>query len=407
MGYGFCVSGVKIASFGVTVLFVREKEAFFMSRPKSTTPKPFLRQRKRAWQVRWTYMGDDYAMSIGEHSKAEAEITCAAIALALADKADWPFELIGISAVKRFLAVKAGNDANTDDKQLIDKYAAHMKTNSRSKWYISVKAHLKNAAEFTGNLLAAGPDVLSDYLNTIADTRTIATRNRNLASLSGFYRWARLKRFLPKGHDPLEGIQIMQEERISKGIIIWEPNEIMQLLKAADTLRDGIAIWIAIHAGLRRSEIARLLWTDVSPAYVNVRKSKTGIPRQVPLSTVLAERLKKEIRKGTRVVPWPEAFYGWDGAANRIVNERLPNHLKDIYKKHPEKFNWNPFRHTFASRHAQAGIPIDVIAAWLGDSPRICKEHYARYVPANMRDIRIDIVDTPAKKPKAKRKVKK
>jgi integrase len=343
-------------------------------------------------------------MSIGITSRDDAEITRAAVALALADKADWPFELIAMPAVKRFLAVKAGNDANTDDSNLIDGYTKHMKTNSRSNWHISVKAHLHNAAQFTGNLLAATPDALSDYLNSIADLKSPATRNRNLASLSGFYRWARLKRFLPKGHNPLEGIHVMKEETPLDGITIWEPIEIKQLLKAANSLRDGISIWIAIHAGLRRSEIANLIWPDISPAYIIVRKSKTGLPRQVPLSKVLADKIAKEPRRGPRVVPWPEAFYGWDAAANAIVKEKLPALLKRIYAIHPEKFNWNPLRHTFASRHAQAGTPIDVIAAWLGDSPRICRKHYARYVPANMRDTRIDIVDTLVKKPRAKHK---
>ena len=91
----------------------------------------------------------------------------------------------------------------------------------------------------------------------------------------------------------MDGIQQVREHRGEDGIIIWETNEVKRLLKAADKRKDGIAVWIAILAGLRRSEIARLKWEDVSEAYIIIRKSKTGVKRQVPLSDALAKRLNR------------------------------------------------------------------------------------------------------------------
>ncbi len=254
--------------------------------------------------------------------------------------------------------------------------------------------------------MTATQPLFLDFLNAITEANSTATRNRAFASLSGFYRWLRIKRIIPKGYNPLEGIGILKEERPQEGIIIWEKSEVQKLLEVANMTRGGIAVWIAVHAGLRRSEIARLLWDDISPAYIIVRKSKTDIPRQVPLSKILADRLMKEPRNSPRVVGWPEAFHGWETAAGRLIYEQLPKLLPKLYEKHPEKFGWNAFRHTFASRHAQIGTPLDVIAAWLSDSPKVCKEHYARYVPANMRDTRIDLVDDMPKKPRKRRATK-
>ncbi len=151
---------------------------------------------------------------------------------------------------------------------------------------------MNNASNFTGNLLSTNPAVLTDFLDAIHETKTTATRNRAFASLSGFYQWLRLKHIMPKGYNPLEGITMLQEEHSPGGIIIWENNEIPLLLKAADTLKDGIAVWIAIYTGLRRGELARLQWPDIAPAYIIVKKSKTGIPRQVPLPKALAARLR-------------------------------------------------------------------------------------------------------------------
>lgn len=377
-----------------------------MARPKNTFPVPFLRQRKSAWQLRWRYDDEDYGMSIGTTTKDEAKIVCAAIAVALAEKGEWPTEVLKMSAVRRYLAKKAGNEVHGDDKQLIHQYAQHLRLNSRSNWNMTVRSHLIAASNFTGNLLQAATPILSDFLNAIHETKSTATRNRALASLSGFYRWTRLRHILPKGHNPLEGIKILQEEHSTEGIVIWENDEIPHLMKAANTLKDGIAVWIAIYAGLRRGEIHRLPWEDVTPAYIIVRKSKTGIMRQVPLSQILADRLAKEPRHGPRVVPWSDSAHGWESSARRVIYEKLPTKLKTIHNAHPEKFGWNPFRHTFASRHAQAGTPIDVIAAWLGDSPKVCRKHYARYVPATMRDTRIDIVDAQTEKLQQKRLTK-
>ncbi len=75
-----------------------------MARPKNSVPVPFLRHRKNAWQIRWTYDGEEYAMSIGAATKEEAKIICATAAIALAEKDEWPPDLITMPAVKRYIA---------------------------------------------------------------------------------------------------------------------------------------------------------------------------------------------------------------------------------------------------------------------------------------------------------------
>ncbi len=180
-----------------------------------------------------------------------------------------------------------------------------MNAKCASKWPTTVNAHLKNALRHMGVLLSPTTGQIEEFLDAVANDTSAATRNRALISLSGFYRWARKAGHLPKGYNPMDGIQQIREHRGEDGIIIWELNEVKRLLKAADKRKDGIAVWIAILAGLRRSEIARLKWEDVSDAYIIIRKSKTGVKRQVPLSDALAKRLKKEVRKNGRAESCP------------------------------------------------------------------------------------------------------
>jgi len=239
-----------------------------------------------------------------------------------------------------------------------------------------------------------------------------ATRNRARAAISGFVTWAKTTGHLAKSVNPLSGVKIIREIHSPDRINVWDAPLVSGLLAAADKLPDGIAVWIAVLAGLRRGEIARVEWEDVGEAYISVRKSKTGTARQVPLSSALAARLAKIGGKKTgRIVPWPAGYDEWVADAKRIAEKQMP----ELYPP-PEgitfpklQYHWNTYRHTFASRHVQAGVPLDVVAAWIGDSVATCRRHYARFVPRDHRDTRIDLADpnfgTSPPPPKRKRRV--
>jgi len=57
-----------------------------------------------------------------------------------------------------------------------------------------------------------------------------------------------------------------------------------------------------------------------------------------------------------------------------------------------ERIRWNVFRHTFGSLLAQAGVGLDKISAWMGNSPTVCRRHYAEFVPRDRRDDDIDLL---------------
>jgi hypothetical protein len=40
----------------------------------------------------------------------------------------------------------------------------------------------------------------------------------------------------------------------------------------------------------------------------------------------------------------------------------------------------------------QRGVPLDVVAAYMGNSPEVCRRHYARFVPAGGRGEWIDLM---------------
>ncbi len=396
-----------------------------MARPTRKIPVPYLRENNGVFKMRWTVRengkNSEYQITLGKIDKRLAELICAASKTAFADRAEFPEEIRNDPVLARYLAVKTNVDTSIPEPKLINDYYAHMATKCKSDWPVTVRYHLRDALNHMGSLINATPATILAFLDAVNLRTSNATRNRAYISLSGFYKWLRTIKRVPKHYDPLENIGQIAEERNPEGIVIWEGHEIRSLLRRARRRKDGIAVWIAILAGLRRSEIAALKWDNVTESYIIVEKSKTGKKRQVPMSPILYRELMRfkehpeeygksklkyrekgkireevrlaDYRKSGLVVPWPVNLGGWKTAARRMVELHLPELFPKLHKTSPEKFGWNPFRHTFASRHAQEGLSLDIIAAWLGDSPQVCKEHYARYVPKNMRDTRIDAAD--------------
>lgn len=314
-----------------------------MPRPTREFPLPTLRIVNKHVKMRWYAYGKPYQISLGAIPKAKAQAICTASGAAFAGRAEFPDEIRGEPAITRYLLTRNNITANTSDEFLIAGYIAHMRANSDSDWPTSVNGHLTRALEFIGTLREADTRSIMSYLDHVASKRTNATRNRTAAALGGFYRWMRKTGQHPRHFNPMADIPQLREASPADGIVIWEQNEIEALLKAADKRRDGIAVWVAIFAGLRRSEIARLKWVDVAPAYILVGKTKTGEGRQVPLPSILRARLEKESHSRTRVVPWPEKDNGWKEGARKMTETYLPRLLPKLNKVHPEKFSWNAF----------------------------------------------------------------
>jgi len=368
-----------------------------VARPQSNTPNASIRRRGDSFQLRWFAQHKQYELTLG-HIPAEKAKTIATVAnAALAGRTDWPEEIAHHPAVRRYLRLLEGEAPTlSTTAEFVDHYIRHMKANSESTWPQTVQTHLRNYFRQVGNLEDATPFKTSAFLDSVAEAKSVPTRNRALSALSGFFNWLKKTEQMPKSWKaPSAGCKTYTEEHSPADIVILDPRQMVAALRFADTRPDGIAVWIAIYAGLRRGEIARLRWENILPSCVEIVKSKTKRKRQVPLAEKLKRKLNEYREKyapdpASRIVPWPEKFYSWQDAAKDLLLVHMKNACPEIPR---HKRGWNVFRHTFASRHAQHGTSIDVIAAWLGDSPRICREHYARYVPENMKDSRIDYID--------------
>ncbi len=127
-------------------------------------------------------------------------------------------------------------------------------------------------------------------------------------------------------------------------------------------------------------------------------KTKTGKSRETPLSSTLEAILKTvpQDRQQGYVVQMEHRANDRDTEAMRA--DRLTaftRHLREMLATRPQEISshlisWNPFRHTFGSLLAQAGVSLDKISSWMGNTPDVCRRHYAQFIPRDRRDSEID-----------------
>jgi len=150
---------------------------------------------------------------------------------------------------------------------------------------------------------------------------------------------------------------------------------------------------VLIYAGLRRAEITWLTPDDVDLnkrlIYVRAKtvngeswQPKTKVDHVVPISNALSGYLSN-YRRHLSACPWK--FPSPEGC--RWDPDNWSQRLAEFNRAH--EFHWTAldYRHTFGSQLAQKGESLFKISTLLGNSPEICRRHYARLVPEEMHDV--------------------
>ena len=161
---------------------------------------------------------------------------------------------------------------------------------------------------------------------------------------------------------------------------------------------------LAMHTGMRKSELLNLRWSDVDfvSGTVTVCEAKSGEGRRLPLSDTARQALL-EI--------WPS-----DGTSARVPKApndnghvfRAPhggylmNLNRDWYsalrKSGLEGFRFHDLRHTFASRLVMIGVDLYRVQTLLGDKTAAMTLRYAHLSPRHLRAA-VALLDTSGPKP--------
>jgi len=165
--------------------------------------------------------------------------------------------------------------------------------------------------------------------------------------------------------------------------------EQLEILADDPTLHALVATYI--YAGIRREAGLWLTLEDVdlNRRLIHVRaktingqfwQPKTKRNRVVPISSALEEILQNY--RPVRHTPW----YFPSPMGHRWDPDNFSEKLRKINRQHGLPWSCLDFRHTFGSHLAQKGVSLYKIAELMGNSPEICRRHYAALIPEKMHD---------------------
>lgn len=246
--------------------------------------------------------------------------------------------------------------------------------------------------EITGSMI-------SRWITEQLSLKRLAPRtiNRKREVLRHLFNWARrhYNVRLP-GPNPVTGDEtrgIMGVEKLREPepqVRYLKLSQVQQQLEVfADDPKWQAIVATYIYAGLRREELIWLTHDDVETddrgnRWLHVRakevlgkkwKPKTGRDRTIPVAPALAKLLDQY----TPALPTPWLFPTSNGKQWRLRN--LNRHLQNHNKRAGLDWSFMDFRHTFGSLCVQNGVELYQVSEWMGNSPDVCRKHYARLDP--------------------------
>ncbi|MCE5327257.1 MAG: tyrosine-type recombinase/integrase [Planctomycetaceae bacterium] len=239
---------------------------------------------------------------------------------------------------------------------------------------------------------------VAEFISSSARLKGLAPRtaNRYREVLSRLFSWSMTQAGvkMPNDKNPAQAVERYRQKAPEiRFLTLAQIDEQLDALADQPELHTTVAMYI--YAGLRREELLWLQVEDVDLAagtngMIRIRaktvhdqawQPKTRDNRAVPISTALRSWLDKYAPKpsiGGWYFPSPDG-HRWDvdnfSKALHVANARA-------------KLSWTclDYRHTFGSHLASKGESLYKVSALMGNSPEICRLHYASLIPATLID---------------------
>lgn len=190
-------------------------------------------------------------------------------------------------------------------------------------------------------LKVVGPQSVIHEINLLNRVLKTATMDWGIALPAGLPTTQVRKPIRPRGRD----------RRVTK-------DEIEKILKATESLELQTIITIAIETGMRRSELASLRWEeiDLNKQTAHLPKTKTDVPRTVPLSKAAVNTLKKFHVKD-------------EGCVFSLQSESMSQAFERACQPHRANISgvrFHDLRHEATSRLFEKGLNVMEVAAITG-----------------------------------------
>ena len=200
-----------------------------------------------------------------------------------------------------------------------------------------------------------------------------ATANRDLSSIGSVYKWAKSKRFCPRGFiSPTLNIRRFQESIRRVYLEKEQADRIKKLSLAFKDRRFAIFVHLVFDTGSRKSEILRRTWADINldRRELLAPTTKNGHPRVLFFSEQTAMLIKRFL------VPGPSDGLIFEGRVpGQPINYRA-SWSKLRKEVGMEEFRIHDARHVSAANLLRAGVTLPVAAQVLGNDPAVLAKRY-------------------------------
>jgi integrase len=183
-----------------------------------------------------------------------------------------------------------------------------------------------------------------------------------------------------------------------------------QLAALSDNSFMKVMVAVYIFAGLRREEAMWLTVHDIdlktgNYGVIKVRaktingeswEPKTGKNRMVPISS----RLRGYLDRYTPAASEGNWFFP-SSARTRLDPDNFSEDLREINRKKGLSWSCGDYRHTFGSQLAMANESLFKISTLMGNSPDVCRKHYAALMPESLFQS-VEFPESPTGKPEPK-----
>jgi integrase len=205
--------------------------------------------------------------------------------------------------------------------------------------------------------------------------------NRHITSLKAMFKAAVDWEYLPRS--PAARLKKLRElERSTRFLEQEESERLLEAATAGPVYLYPIVL-LALHTGMRRSEILHLRWQDMDFRRETIRvenmdghSTKSGRVRYVAMSSLVRDYFQS--KRGIGFL-----FPSLKGKPQRQLDKSFKTALK---RAGIENFRFHDLRHTFASHLTMKGVPQRSIQELLGHGSGRMTERYSHLSPSHMHD---------------------
>jgi integrase len=158
-------------------------------------------------------------------------------------------------------------------------------------------------------------------------------------------------------------------------------------------LEHHVLVVTDLHTGLRQGELFNLRWTDIDfySDTINVRQSKSGEGRRIPMNKALREALltlrQARHRQGQKAQNGQELYspFIFCSPNGAFLRNFARTWYPTLEAAKIEDFHFHDLRHTFASRLVMAGVDLYTVKTLLGHRTIQMTMRYAHLAPGHLK----------------------